>query len=827
MKRLYFFLAMMLLIQSSFAQVIVNETFENGNMDAQPPVGWICDENGWVCGYQEQDRGRAPHQGDWYVYSKYSSDVWMYKEIEVTAGDYYHLSFWHVTNGYDHFDFEVKAGANPSASAMTETVVPMMVINNEVYAQTTGVFCAPTTGSFYVGFHSIASISPWYLSIDDIVIERTDLYNFAVEALTPDTSVYFGEESYLRFLITNTGSETETVTLADGEQSNLQATYYIDGAVASQATLNSGASVEVMALAELSMNLNANELLHHIVKVSSTHNSHQESLDFNITALQPFNDFPLEEGFESSNGFPPFGWQNRAIEGRYAFDRITEGSTPDALPHEGSQYMARFYTYTNAAGNNAELVSPKMQLSATDNVVSFWIFRNSNHNINKADRFNVYYNSEPHAGGTLLGTVHRCTFLDPVVPDVDDWYEYSFSFDSPEGYGFIIIEGVSEYGWNLYLDDVYVNSTTEDHEAPTLVSLQGNREYADTEMHLSLRVHDASGVPATMNATYTINGVDYDLVFSLNAKDRANYDYVASIPAQPNYTYGTMTVHLVDELGNAAESESLNLEWAYQRPFLFEDFDKVESLSIPDDWSQTGNETMWQWYCLGTTYYTDYDENEFIVEPHSGPKQAILEWDDYNNDPQDQKLISPIVEVTRPTSLEFWTWVQYGSPYYDQFAVEILDCSTGIWTSKWNATDLPYGQINAYDEPINICLDEYIGKNVRVGFHGYNSLGEFLGWNWFVDDVKVVATDTTGVSVNEFGSAFAEVYPNPSKGLVTITSSSRIQQVTVMDMDGRALEAIKADDAAVELDMTGYPRGLYLLQILTDEGCSVKKISLN
>ena len=71
MKRLYAFIAMWLMIGSTFAQVLVNETFENGNTVGQAPSGWICDDNGWKAGITIPDdneaRGRKPHTGDWYI----------------------------------------------------------------------------------------------------------------------------------------------------------------------------------------------------------------------------------------------------------------------------------------------------------------------------------------------------------------------------------------------------------------------------------------------------------------------------------------------------------------------------------------------------------------------------------------------------------------------------------------------------------------------------------------------------------------------------------------------------------------------------------------
>ena len=829
MKKLYALIAMMFLMDCTFAQVLVNEAFENGNTVDQAPVGWICDNDGWKAGITIPDdniaRGRKPHTGDWYMYATYNTNVWAYKEINVTAGNYYRVSFWYATWHVDHFNLEVKAGANANSLAMTVSVVPMMVVANEDFEQASGVFQATSSGSFYVGFHSVADNGPWYLSVDDIIIEQTGQYHFNVEQLTADTAVYFGEPAYLRFRLNNTGEQSDTYQF--NSTGTLPIEFYQNGTQVTQVSLPYNGSAELVAKATLPMNLNNNEIIHATFDVVSSHSAPTQSVDFQITALAPCSDFPMEEGFE--NAFVPFGWQNNITNGDYAFDRITQGSTPDAMPHEGSRYMARFYTYTNPAGGSAELVSPKMELSAQDNIVRFWIYRNSNPNINRADRINVYYNSVPRSeGGQLLGTVHRCTYMDPVVADVDDWYEYAFSFDCPDNYGFIIFEGVSDYGWNLYLDDIFISNSSEDHEAPTIIAVTGNQTYADTEMNLKFRVHDASAMPATLAATYTIWGHTHDLIFTQAGKGRGNYDYIATIPAYDNHTHGTLTVQLVDVLGNSATSEEIPIRWDYQRPLLYETFEECSSMfTMPEGWTTDGNPTWWDWTIQGRVYYTDFYEDDFVVDPHRGNKHAVLEWDSSESpSAQDQTLITPVLSITRPTVLQFWTWVQYGTDGYDHFVVRVYDTFNGTWDDKWDAVDMPYGQINKYDRPISIDLDEYIGRNIKIGFRGYNTLGEYLAFDWFVDDVKVVPTDTTDVNVNELSDLKFNLYPNPTKDKVTIDAQSNIQQVTLMGINGVLLEDRKANSNKVELNLEGYSKGIYVVRIVTEDGVEAQRINL-
>ena len=822
MKKLYVLIAMLFLMGSASAQVLVNETFENGNTVGQNPVGWIGD-GGWKAGITIPDdneaRGRKPHTGDWYIYATYNSDVWIYKEINVTSGNYYRVSFWYATWHVDHFDLEVKAGASATPAAMTVTVLPQFQVANEEYEQASAVFQATSSGTFYVGFHSVATNSPWYLSVDDVVIEQTQQYNFAIDQLTADTSVFFGEPAYLRFLLSNTGEQSDTYSFTN--TSSIPTEFFVNGTQVTQVSVPYNSSVEMIAKATLPVNLTNNQELHATFNVTSAHSAPTQSVDFTITAMEPITEFPFTEGFE--NDFVPFGWQNHINVGNYAYDRITNGSTPNATPHEGSQYMARFYTYTNPSGGSADLVSPKMTLNPSNNMVTFWVYRNSNPNINKNDRFNVYYNTEPKSeGGQLLGTIHRCTYKEPVVADEDDWYEYSFTFDSPTGYGFIIFEGVSDYGWNLYLDDITINTTNQDNEAPTVVSIKGDQEYADTEMNLTLRVYDASDMPATLAAFYTVGGESHNLTFT---RARGNYDYTATIPAQPNHTTGQVEVTLVDELGNS-DVAAFDIHWDYQRPLLYETFEECDILGLPEGWTTDGNPTWWDWNVLGTVYYTDYYENDFVVEPHRGNRQAVLEWDD-TDEPmaQDQTLITPVLTITEPTVLTFWTWVQYGTDGYDHFVVRVYDCYNGTWEDKWDAADMPYGQINAYQEPISISLDPYIGRNIKIGFRGYNSYGEWLAFDWFIDDVKVIVTDTTNVAVGEaLLDEAVSLYPNPASDQVFIEASSKIQSVTVTTANGAMIENKKVDGDRLEWPLEGYSKGVYFIRLVTDEGVITKKL---
>ncbi|MBO6025920.1 MAG: T9SS type A sorting domain-containing protein [Bacteroidales bacterium] len=815
MKKLFFTLSALVISTVTFAQIIVNEGFETGNTVGEAPVGWICPDNGWKAGITIPDdneaRGRKPHTGDWYMYATYNTDVWIYKEINATAGNYYRVSFWYSTWHVDHFNLEVKAGASANASAMTVTVMPDFIIDNEEWEQASAVFQATSSGNFYVGFHSVATNMPWYLSIDDVVIEQTAQYNFNLEQLTADTSVYFGESAYLRFLLSNTGEQADTYQFTN--TSSLPVEFYQNGSQVSQVNLAYNTSVELVAKATLPMDLTNNQELHVTFDVTSAHSAPTQSADFTITALAPINSFPLMEGFDGTT-FPPAGWLNVATNGTYVYERKTSNDWPACTPHDETAGMARYFSYSAPAGWTCSLISPKLQLNNTDNNVRYWIFRNFNNNINRPDRINVYYSPTTNkADGTLLGTVHRNTMMEPVVGEVSDWYEYSYTFDSPEGYGFVIFEAESGYGWNLCIDDIYINATSVDNDPPTVVSLKGTQTWADTEMNLTLRVYDESDVPDQMQATYTIDGQSYDI--TLNKSSRSNYDFTATLPAQPNHTTGNIVFHMADALGHTADSDPYDLHWDWQAPILLEGFEGDQF--PPAGWSiESINMSWFTWFRSGAVYADDYWGNEYYVMPPQGKKQAALEWDSSEEwGPQDESLVTPLLTINRPTVLTFETSCQYGvSTYDDHYRVDVLNASVGSWNTLWDAINQPE-YLNNYQDPVSIDLSQFQGNNIRLRFRGYNADMDVLSFSWFIDNVKVVATDTLPTSVNE-AELTIRIYPNPVDNLMTINAEEEIQQIVIFNVLGVKVKEVAVNNKETVIDLSDFESGIYIVEMLSN-----------
>ncbi len=166
---------------------------------------------------------------------------------------------------------------------------------------------------------------------------------------------------------------------------------------------------------------------------------------------------PFAESFDGEQ-FAPVCWTNEKTAGTAAglWNRDTAGTSPTCVPHSGAA-MARFNCYSYSTGTAGILVTPAFDVEVNTVGVNFWMYRDNGY-LTNTDRVNVYYNTEAGlTGAVLVGTVNRSIDLEPVV-DTTSWYQYTFA--SPSGVngdeGYFILEGVSAWGNNIFVDDVEV-----------------------------------------------------------------------------------------------------------------------------------------------------------------------------------------------------------------------------------------------------------------------------------------------------------------------------------------------------------------------------------
>lgn len=85
-----------------------------------------------------------------------------------------------------------------------------------------------------------------------------------------------------------------------------------------------------------------------------------------------------------------------------------------------------------------------------------------------------------------------------------------------------------------------------------------------------------------------------------------------------------------------------------------------------------------------------------------------------------------------------------------------------------------------------------------------------------VVEVPDISTETKAVSL----------FPNPAKDMVTLYSTDRIREVTIVDISGRTVKQFVVDTHEVNLDTSALITGLYLVSVRTDMGVHTDKLQI-
>ncbi|NNF35759.1 MAG: T9SS type A sorting domain-containing protein [Saprospiraceae bacterium] len=185
-----------------------------------------------------------------------------------------------------------------------------------------------------------------------------------------------------------------------------------------------------------------------------------------------------------------------------------------------------------------------------------------------------------------------------------------------------------------------------------------------------------------------------------------------------------------------------------------------------------------------------------------------------------------------------------GELAFSTFAIPALNGFSGSTDRKW---------IDTY-----LDLNDYRSQNIRVRFR-FGNEGELVSEGddpgWFIDEIELLdmntysssacvssdqdpverCTDIQTTVINSTSTTSTEsettvekinVYPNPVRDLLTITSNRPIKSnIILSSSDGMVISQMRLDNEQyIQLDVSHLPSGMYLLNIVNNTSGLVKKI---
>ncbi|MFA7082447.1 MAG: M6 family metalloprotease domain-containing protein, partial [Bacteroidales bacterium] len=165
---------------------------------------------------------------------------------------------------------------------------------------------------------------------------------------------------------------------------------------------------------------------------------------------------PFSEGFEST-----LTCWNNISSSTDNIDVVQNGGSPSCTPHGGTR-MLKYNSYNIYANEWAGLITPKITFPHSSYEVSLWIYRYNGTYSQPDEGVEIYINSSISlTGATQIGFISNNISEVPVVSS-NGWYKYSCNVGSAAvGEKYIILKVVSNYGYNTYIDDLSVTSTSQ------------------------------------------------------------------------------------------------------------------------------------------------------------------------------------------------------------------------------------------------------------------------------------------------------------------------------------------------------------------------------
>jgi len=570
----------------------------------------------------------------------------------------------------------------------------------------------------------------------------------------------------------------------------------------------------------------------------------------------------LTEGFDG--GSIPTGWSVHRTTGTLAaWTVVGVGTNPPITPHTGSG-QAKFNSYDAAAGEQARLVTPGVDLSSSvDPYFEFFMYHD--------DEFSSYQDSvylEATTGDSISGP---WTWIAGIrrYQSVPGWRKEAASLLPYRGMSrvFFSFRGVSGYGNNMYVDDVSIlDSSFHDIGMTALIS-SGGQQSAQGITYRSRQSGPAKKENARFETIFT-KGLGGTLTLCAVVRNYGSF-------VEPSYQIQWMVDNQMQPpIANSnplppGTTDTLSLPWMSPSPGIHVVVSWTD-LSGDSNTSNDTTEAIVQVLDSNVVFLETFNDSTFppagwtVVNrdggllpawfrgsatspflPFEGSGFAGNNFQGANNLYIDDYLISPPIPgvgaPNRLDTLKFYTRSVLHPPPDPNFpdSLMVLLSTSGVDTSSftifidyfevpksgWILRQYPLTGLVPPNSTVHVAF-RYLHFN--GGFSGTSS--DFLG----IDGVQVARTISTYASpTEELPSKFTllQNYPNPFNPFTTVRfslPSATLVDLRVFDNLGQEVATLVSGQmASGTYTIPWAPRnasGVYFCRLVTNKETLVRKM---
>ena len=724
-------------------------------------------------GYAQYSYNSSADADDWLISPVFNLTGSQYASIDYAAQSVSYPEKFQV--------FAINASGNTPLTQIID-------VTNTAY-QTLMLDLTALNGNYSIGFHCVSDADQYYLKLTNFIIDNITGASVSLDETALDFSIIpANTTSDKQMVIMTSVNLDEAVTFTAPAQFEVST----DGSnFSSTVTIPANSAMIVYDSVYVRFAPTTDGIFDSYVMVSS--NSYTDSIYVEGEAVdcsQGISTLPFLYDFNTGM-YPPICWTS-----------INEESFSKGTIDEETEDFALLIS------DVGRLITPEIH---DNNPMMLSFDYGSNEGEVYPTKFRIGFSSTDMAEASF-------TFLNEIT--APEWIQ-TYTTIIPAGTKYIAID-VTEVGsyvywfWqitnNLFIDNFSLTSITEPTMLvdPTSINMGnievGNQSVKDAQV-LTALLTDNITVTAPANfevsgdngstyaATATLPTTGGSLFVKYNPTSAGTHSGVITL------TSGTATASLAVS-GNADDCSA-----AENIPFI-EDFESELSacwINIDNDgdgnsWMSTNDFSgnLPAWSGTGAYFSESYNSDEGALNP-------------------DNWLITPAINIpSTGANLCWWVAAQDADYAADHYEVKVSTSGsnpsnfTSVYNETLSSTDWGQRVVN---------LNDFAGQTVRIAFVHNNCTDMFI---MKIDDIYV----GEGVGINEVEENFVSVYPNPANNVINVNATSNISNVEVYTITGQKVGDFTANSTHTAINTSNLTRGLYLMQIHTENGIINKKFSV-
>ncbi|WP_196891930.1 fibronectin type III domain-containing protein [Aureivirga marina] len=761
--------------------------------------------NPWVVGSGTASDGDGGHLQ--FTYSSSVSDSWAYaKGIYLEAGEGFQLVFDY--RGYSNWTPEklkVTVGTSPSKDAQNTTLWDNPNILGNTYQESDEIiFTATEAGVYYIGFNCYSNAWSWYLYVDNIRVTVPPTCpkpkNFNVSDVQT-TSAKLDWESG--------GASTWEVAYQLESDGNV-----VDDSVATILTVTDSDEINPYTLNGLDPNTTYNAFVRDYC-AADDQSEWRGPVTFRTLCAD--YDIPFTETLDTDSN-TTFCW-DVINDGDFAG---LSGNTSDFF--EGNQSYSvteNYYSWSSPRNFDEWLISPLINITG-DELVKF-NYKITGNNENWGDNLKIEILISDTDNQDDFTTIHTVGVEDLVLGEYVEIEKDISAYNTPSYFAFRF-SGTVEVTTSFFIDNIRWEQRPPCPKPAELVVesiniesvfLSWNPQNDNTDFQVVVQPA-GTGLPTestpmydtTISTNFEADGLSGQTYYEVYVRNVCGGDDGNS------EWFGPVIFSTLCGVGNVPWSEG------------FEGLPEVGYGVIPECMTLEG-ESVYS-YNGAQPYYNQ--------TPNTGEKFISIEYD------SDAWLFTPMFNLDKDTNYKFsFSYIVDGN-YINGTEGFNLKVKFGDGVNS-ESMEFPIGypeynlQLPVENEEVQNVYQTYeaVFSPLESGVFtiGINIDAAFDPYYMSIDDLKIEVTeeDVTNpintVSVEDHFLEGLSLYPNPTEGVLNISSKNVVNSISVTNLLGQTIIEKEVNKYNDQIDITSLPTGNYIVKVQIKDQVGIYKILKN